>query len=58
MSLLTTACRGHVDEEYWFDSADPARDHPMAHRMRHIRETYDRIAKETGKPQPQIKGAG
>jgi transaldolase len=52
------AVRAFADEAYWIDSADPASDHPMAYRMRHMRETYDRLAKETGRSQPQIKGAG
>ncbi|OXC65858.1 hypothetical protein AYX13_05235 [Cryptococcus neoformans] len=49
--------RAHVDYSLWPDVADPATQHPMSFRMRHIRETYDRLAKETGKVQPLIKGA-
>ncbi|WVO20966.1 uncharacterized protein IAS62_002267 [Cryptococcus decagattii] len=49
--------RAHVDYNLWPDVADPATQHPMSFRMRHIRETYDRLAKETGKVQPLIKAA-
>ncbi|AAW41950.1 transaldolase, putative [Cryptococcus deneoformans JEC21] len=49
--------RAHVDSSLWPDVADPATQHPMSFRVRHIRETYDRLAKETGKVQPLIKGA-
>lgn len=52
------ACKAHADPAYWVDTADPVHSHPMANRMIHIRETYDKLARETGKPQPQIKGAG
>ncbi|OWT40794.1 transaldolase [Cryptococcus neoformans Bt1] len=51
-------CKAHADPAYWVDTADPIHSHPMANRMIHIRETYDKLARETGKPQPQIKGAG
>ncbi|OCF36384.1 transaldolase [Kwoniella heveanensis BCC8398] len=49
--------RAHVEPELWPDVEDPATQHPMSARMRHIRDTYDRLAKETGKTQPLIKAA-
>ncbi|ODN87426.1 transaldolase [Cryptococcus wingfieldii CBS 7118] len=49
--------RAHVENELWPDVADPATQHPMSFRMRHIRDTYDRLEKETGKVQPLIKSA-
>jgi len=48
----------HVDESEFFDVADPAMENPAASRIVHMRQTYDRLKKETGKAQPQIKGAG
>ncbi|WVQ69764.1 hypothetical protein V866_008021 [Kwoniella sp. B9012] len=50
-------CPAHVDPSIWPDVEDVATQHPMAARMRHIRDTYDRLAKETGKTQPLIKAA-
>lgn len=49
--------RAHVEMELWPDVEDPASQHPMANRMIHIRQTLDRLAKETGKAQPHIKAA-
>ncbi|KAK8869560.1 hypothetical protein IAR55_000127 [Kwoniella newhampshirensis] len=49
--------RAHVEVDLWPDVEDPATQHPFSFRMRHIRDTYDRLAKETGKTQPLIKGA-
>ncbi|WVQ78620.1 hypothetical protein IAT38_000706 [Cryptococcus sp. DSM 104549] len=49
--------RAHVEYPLWPDVEDPATQHPMSYRMRHIRDTYDRLAKETGKVQPLIKSA-
>ncbi|WWD16179.1 hypothetical protein CI109_100604 [Kwoniella shandongensis] len=49
--------RAHVENDLWPDVEDPATQHPLSFRMRHIRDTYDRLAKETGKTQPLIKGA-
>jgi transaldolase len=49
--------RAHVQVELWPDVEDPATQHPMANRMIHIRDTYKRLAKETGKTQPLIKAA-
>ncbi|WRT67419.1 uncharacterized protein IL334_004390 [Kwoniella shivajii] len=50
-------CPAHVDPSIWPDVEDVATQHPMSARMRHIRDTYDRLAKETGKTQPLIKAA-
>lgn len=55
--MISIEVRAHVDYNLWPDVADPATQHPMSFRMRHIRETYDRLAKETGKVQPLIKAA-
>jgi transaldolase len=49
--------RAHVQVELWPDVEDPATQHPMANRMIHIRDTYKKLAKETGKTQPLIKAA-
>ncbi|WVQ77665.1 hypothetical protein IAR50_007354 [Cryptococcus sp. DSM 104548] len=49
--------RAHVENDLWPDVADPATQHPMSFRMRHIRDTYDRLYKETGQVQPLIKSA-
>lgn len=43
--------------ELWPDVEDPATQHPMANRMIHIRQIYDKLEKETGKKQPHIKAA-
>lgn len=49
--------RAHVQVELWPDVEDPATQHPMANRMIHIRDTYKKLAKETGKTQPLVKAA-
>ena len=49
--------RAHADPKLWPNSEDPALEHPMSHRMMQILETYKRLYKETGKPQPMIKSA-
>ncbi|KAJ7497726.1 hypothetical protein FB451DRAFT_1121453 [Mycena latifolia] len=49
--------RAHAEEKLWPKSEDPATQHPMSHRMMQILETYKRLYKETGKPQPMIKSA-
>lgn len=43
--------------DLWPDVEDPATQHPMANRMIHIRQIYDKLEKETGKKQPHIKAA-
>lgn len=55
--LITSETRAHVDVDLWPDVEDPATQHPMANRMIHIRQVYNQLAKDTGKPQPQIKAA-
>lgn len=57
ISMYLNEPRAHTDEGVWPDVADPATQAPMAARHMHIRETYNRLAKETGKPQPQMKTA-
>ncbi|GFZ45842.1 hypothetical protein JCM24511_03574 [Saitozyma sp. JCM 24511] len=49
--------RAHVEVDLWPDVEDPATQHPMSYRMIHIRDTYRKLAKETGKTQPMIKSA-
>ncbi|WVR05421.1 hypothetical protein IAU60_002436 [Kwoniella sp. DSM 27419] len=49
--------RAHGEIDLWPDCADPAKEHPMSARMRQMRDTYDRLEKETGKTQPLIKAA-
>ncbi|KAJ7140699.1 hypothetical protein C8R44DRAFT_866399 [Mycena epipterygia] len=49
--------RAHADLKLWPNSEDPALEHPMSHRMMQMLETYKRLYKETGKPQPMIKSA-
>lgn len=41
----------------WPDVADPAVQHPMSARHAQIRAIYDKLGKETGQRQPQIKTA-
>ncbi|KAJ5114810.1 hypothetical protein NUU61_000569 [Penicillium alfredii] len=47
----------HMDRSQWPDVEDPALQHPMAPRIMHIQETYARLYKETGQPQPLMKPA-
>lgn len=54
---LGVETRAHVEMDLWPDVEDPATQHPMANRMIHIRQIYDKLAKDTGKPSPQIKAA-
>ncbi|KAJ6631155.1 hypothetical protein B0H10DRAFT_2159954 [Mycena sp. CBHHK59/15] len=49
--------RAHADLKLWPNVQDPATEHPMSHRMMQMLETYKRMYKETGKPQPMIKSA-
>ncbi|GFZ48393.1 hypothetical protein JCM24511_06141 [Saitozyma sp. JCM 24511] len=46
-----------VEATRWPDVEDPASQHPMAARHLRIRQAYDRLAKETGRKQPQLKTA-
>lgn len=46
------------DIQFWPDVADPATMHPMASRHVRIRQVYDRLRRETGLKQPQMKTAG
>jgi transaldolase len=56
--FVRVACIAHTDVSYWIDATDPGFNHPMANRLYQIAQIYKRLAKETGKPQPQIKAAG
>ncbi|KIW06099.1 uncharacterized protein PV09_03268 [Verruconis gallopava] len=47
----------HYDPTLWPDVEDPALEHPMSPRMVQIVETYRRLHKETGQPQPLLKPA-
>lgn len=49
--------QAHTDPSVWPDVADPATQHPMSARHYQIRQTFDRLAKETGRKQPQMKTA-
>ncbi|KAK4685477.1 hypothetical protein P7C73_g4668, partial [Tremellales sp. Uapishka_1] len=49
--------RAHAEQDLWPDVEDPATEHPMAYRMIHIRDTYAKLKKETGKEQPMVKSA-
>ncbi|KAJ7636838.1 hypothetical protein FB45DRAFT_788926 [Roridomyces roridus] len=49
--------RAHADHSIWPESEDPATKHTMSSRLIQIMETYKRLYKETGKPQPMIKSA-
>ena len=49
--------QAHTDPSVWPDVADPATQHPMSSRHYQIRQTYDRLERETGKKQPQMKTA-
>jgi len=46
--------RAHFDPKFRLDLEDPATQHPMSYRIRHILETYKRLHEETGKTQPLI----
>jgi transaldolase len=46
----------HADASIWPDVADPATEHPMAHRHYQIRKHYDAL-KAKGKAAPQMKTA-
>lgn len=57
ISMYLNEIPAHSVAGVYPDVADPATQAPMAARHMHIRETYNRLAKETGKPQPQMKTA-
>ena len=47
--------RAHSDLSLWPDVEDPATQHPMSGRIIQMLDTYRRLYKETGKPQPKMK---
>ncbi|KAK7423651.1 hypothetical protein QQX98_000841 [Neonectria punicea] len=49
--------RAHDEPELWPNVKDPATEHPMSARIVQIIETYKRLYKQTGKPQPLVKNA-
>lgn len=57
ISMYFNEPQAHTDASVWPDVADPATEHPMSARHYQIRQTYDRLAEETGKKQPQMKTA-
>ncbi|BCS26328.1 uncharacterized protein APUU_51039S [Aspergillus puulaauensis] len=49
--------RANLDLSLWPNVEDPATQHTMSARLLQMLETYRRLYKETGKPQPLIKNA-
>lgn len=49
--------RANLDLSLWPNVEDPATQHTMSARLIQMLETYRRLYKETGKPQPLIKNA-
>ncbi|KAK7748163.1 hypothetical protein SLS53_001418 [Cytospora paraplurivora] len=47
--------RAHDDLSLWPDVEDPATQHPNSARVVQMLDTYRRLYKETGKPQPKMK---
>ncbi|KUI67116.1 Transaldolase [Cytospora mali] len=47
--------RAHDNLSLWPDVEDPATQHPISARTIQMLETYRRMYKETGKPQPKMK---
>lgn len=45
----------HTDLSLWPDVEDPATQHPMSARIVQILDTYKRLHRSTGKPQPKMK---
>lgn len=45
----------HFDLSLWPNVEDPATQHPMSARIVQMLDTYKRLFKETGRPQPKMK---